>query len=166
MSKQQNSIFFDRLETVVGDLIMAAGADGLRRVSFIDCTREKTADNWLYSPAEMQQYTRQMKEYLAGERNDFSLALDPQGTPFQCKVWQQLREIPFGTTITYGELAERAGKPGAARAVGNANGKNPIVIIQPCHRVVAAGDKLGGFSAGIFRKRYLLGLEKGIRPLF
>ena len=159
-------LHFDRLETPIGDLIMAAEDDGLEYVSFQNSTIDKLTGQWIYSPAYMAQYTTQVKEYLAGERKAFTLKLKPHGTSFQQKVWQALTEIPFGTTITYGELAEMVGNPGASRAVGNANGRNPIVIIQPCHRVVAAEAKLGGFSAGIYRKRFLLGLEKGVSTLF
>ncbi len=159
-------LFFDRIETHIGDLIMAAEESGLRYASFLDNHKEKLSSNWIYSPANMAQYTTQMKEYFAGERKSFSLPLQPSGTIFQQKVWRALTEIPFGTTITYAQLAEMVDNPGAYRAVGNANGKNPIVIIQPCHRVIAANTKLGGFSAGIYRKRYLLGLEKGMASLF
>lgn len=159
-------LHFDRLETPIGDLIMAAGDGGLEYVSFQDSSNGKLTNKWTYNPTYMAQYTVQMKEYLAGDRKTFTLKLQPQGTQFQQKVWQALTEIPFGTTITYGELAEIVGNPGASRAVGNANGRNPIVIVQPCHRVVAAQAKLGGFSAGIYRKRFLLGLEKGVSTLF
>ncbi len=145
---------------------MAAEESGLRYASFLDQRNEKLSSNWIYSPASMAQYTTQMKEYFTGERRSFSLPIQSSGTIFQQKVWQALTEIPFGTTITYAQLAEMVDNPGAYRAVGNANGKNPIVIIQPCHRVIAANARLGGFSAGIYRKRYLLGLEKGITSLF
>ena len=159
-------LFFDRVETHIGDLLLAASEDGLHYASFQDRRNEKLSSSWIYSPTCMREYTTQMKEYFAGERRSFSLPLQPSGTPFQQKVWQALTQIPFGTTITYAQLAEMVDNPGAYRAVGNANGKNPIVIIQPCHRVIAANAKLGGFSAGIYRKRFLLGLEKGMTSLF
>ncbi len=159
-------LYFDRIETHIGDLIMAAGENGLHYVTFQDRCAEELQRDWIYSPANMAKYTAQIKEYFTGERQHFDLPLHPQGTPFQQKIWQALIAIPFGSTVTYAELAEMAGNPGACRAAGNANGNNPIVIIQPCHRVVAANAKLGGFSAGLYRKRFLLGLEKGINTLF
>ncbi len=159
-------IFFDRLETHIGVLLMAAGEEGLKYVCFQDRWKGELSRDWIYSPSEMASYVKQMKEYFAGERQIFNLPLQPSGTPFQLKVWRTLVDIPYGTTITYSELAEKVGNPGASRAVGNANGKNPLVIIQPCHRVIAANTKLGGFSAGTYRKKLLLGLEKGINTLF
>ena len=97
----------------------------------------------------IERLAEQIEAYLAGTRSDFDLPLDlEQGTPFQRRVWQALREIPYGRTITYGELARRVGAPGASRAVGSANGRNPFPLIIPCHRVVAAGGKLGGYSGG------------------
>lgn len=109
---------------------------------------------------------RQLEEYFNGRREDFDVPLDERGSPFQRQVWAALRRIPFGQTITYGELAERLGRLGAARAVGAANGANPIPIVTPCHRVVARGG-LGGFAGGLDLKRRLLGLEgQGTPPLF
>ncbi len=100
--------------------------------------------------------------YFAGHPADLSsLALAPQGTQFQLRVWQELRKIPRGTTISYGELARRVGSPKASRAVGQANGSNPIPVIIPCHRVIAADGSLGGYSSGLERKRWLLEHEKG-----
>ena len=100
---------------------------------------------------------RELSAYFAGVPTDFStLTLDPQGTRFQLRVWQELRRIPWGRTISYGELARRAGNPKASRAVGQANAVNPIPLIIPCHRVIAAGGGLGGYSSGLDRKRWLL----------
>ncbi len=100
---------------------------------------------------------QQLKAYFAGVPADFSsLALDPRGTPFQLRVWQELRRIPRGQAISYNELAQRLGNPKASRAVGQANGRNPIPIIIPCHRVINANGSLGGYSSGLDRKRWLL----------
>jgi methylated-DNA-[protein]-cysteine S-methyltransferase len=105
---------------------------------------------------------RELIAYFNGSRTDFTaLVLDPQGTPFQLQVWQELRRIPRGQTISYGELARRVGNPKASRAVGQANGRNPIPIIVPCHRVIAADGSLGGYSSGLDRKRWLLRHEGG-----
>lgn len=101
----------------------------------------------------------QLAEYFAGERRCFDLAFTGQGTPFQRRVWQALTEIPFGGTISYGELARRIGQPTAARAVGLANGQNPISIVVPCHRVMGANGALTGYGGGIERKRWLLAHE-------
>lgn len=101
----------------------------------------------------------QLDAYFAGDRHEFDLPLAPAGTPFQLQVWAQLRQIPYGTTISYGELARRVGDPHAARAVGLANGRNPIAIIVPCHRVVGSGGGLTGFGGGLARKRTLIDLE-------
>lgn len=101
----------------------------------------------------------QLGSYFAGDRHEFDLPLAPAGTPFQLQVWAALREIPYGTTISYGELARRVGDPRAARAVGLANGRNPIAIIVPCHRVVGTSGALTGFGGGLARKRTLIDLE-------
>ncbi|WP_370963438.1 methylated-DNA--[protein]-cysteine S-methyltransferase [Amycolatopsis sp. cg9] len=103
----------------------------------------------------------ELKEYFAGRRERFELPLTFVGTPFQRSVWAQLREIPYGTTTSYGELAARLGSPGASRAVGLANGRNPIGIIVPCHRVVGSTGSLTGYGGGLERKRYLLDFERG-----
>lgn len=102
----------------------------------------------------------QLEEYFAGRRRDFELELALAGTPFQRGVWSALREIPYGETISYGDLAERIGRPSAARAVGMANGRNPIGIIVPCHRVVGSTGDLTGYGGGLDRKRRLLDLER------
>lgn len=109
----------------------------------------------------------QLHEYFAHQRREFNLPLKPQGTKFQQRVWQHLLHIPFGTTISYGTLAQRLGKTSLSRAVGAANGKNPISIIIPCHRVIAADGKLTGYSGGLDRKQWLLQHENAkiaVRP--
>ena len=104
---------------------------------------------------------RQVLEYFAGTRREFSLPLSPRGTPFQLRVWRALTEIPYGETRTYGDIARAIGAPGAARAVGGANNKNPIAIIVPCHRVVGANGALTGYAGGLDKKDFLLELERG-----
>jgi methylated-DNA-[protein]-cysteine S-methyltransferase len=114
----------------------------------------------------------QLGAYFAGQLTSFDLELEPGGTPFQRTVWLALRDIPFGETVTYGELAARIGAPGSSRAVGLANGKNPVSIIVPCHRVIGADGSLTGYGGGLPRKRFLLDLERaasgrpGELPLF
>lgn len=103
----------------------------------------------------------QLGEYFAGARRDFDLPLALAGTDFQQRVWRQLQRVPFGETITYDELAQRAGSPGASRAAGQANGNNPVAIVVPCHRVIRASGETGGYAGGPDRKRRLLELEAG-----
>lgn len=105
---------------------------------------------------------RQLDAYFAGKLTEFDLPLDPAGTPFQHRVWAALREIPFGETTSYGELAERIGRPTAARAVGAANGRNPIGIVVPCHRVISSNGTLNGYGGGVRNKEYLLAMERRV----
>lgn len=114
-------------------------------------------------PLELQA-AKELLEYFAGKRTEFTFPVEVEGTDFNRKVWEQVARIPYGTTKTYGEIARAIDKPGAARAVGTANGKNPIPIVIPCHRVVAGGGKLGGFGGGLLLKRKLLRLESSRRP--
>jgi methylated-DNA-[protein]-cysteine S-methyltransferase len=109
---------------------------------------------------------RQIEEYFAGRRRDFDLPLDLRGTPFQIEVWEMVRQIPYGETRGYGELARALGRPGAARAVGAANGANPVPILVPCHRVIGAGGALTGYGGGLDRKKFLLELESRSSGLF
>ena len=109
----------------------------------------------------IQDAARQLDEYFAGRRTQFSLPLAPKGTDFQQSVWEALTQVPYGSTISYGDLAEGLGKPTAVRAVGAANGQNPIPIVIPCHRVIGANGKLVGFGGGLETKAFLLRLEQG-----
>ena len=106
---------------------------------------------------------RQVVEYLEGKRSDFELRLDLRGTPFQCSVWNALCEIPYGETRSYADVARAVGNPNAVRAVGTANGANPVALVVPCHRVIAAGGKLGGYGGGLDLKRRLLAMEQSAR---
>lgn len=111
-------------------------------------------------PAALTAAVEQLAAYFAGERRSFDLPIELRGTPFQRRVWAALREIPYGQTISYGQLAARIGQPTASRAVGLANGRNPISIVVPCHRVIGANGRLTGYGGGIERKRQLLDLER------
>jgi len=104
----------------------------------------------------------QLADYFAGRRMDFDLPLNPHGTPFQMRVWAALRDIPYGRTTTYGDLATGLGQPTASRAVGLANGRNPLAVIVPCHRVIGANGSLTGFGGGLERKRWLLEHERSV----
>ena len=115
--------------------------------------------SWQQSDAPFTAVREQLTEYFAGERQQFDVPLKLAGTPFQQRVWQELVRIPFGTTITYAQLAQRVGKPTASRAVGHANGRNPISVIVPCHRVIGANGKLTGYAGGVDKKQWLLAWE-------
>lgn len=115
--------------------------------------------------AHLDALERQLGEYFSGSRKEFDLPLDLGGTAWQRRVWSALLQIPYGTTTSYGELAFRLGKPGGSRAVGRANGDNPVAIVVPCHRVIQSDGKLRGYGGGLHRKRWLLDLEAGVRQL-
>ena len=119
---------------------------------------------WVRDP--LPDATDQLRAYFAGSLARFELRLAPRGTPFQRGVWDALTEIPYGTTTSYGALAARIGRPGASRAVGAANGRNPLPVVIPCHRVIGADGTLTGYGGGLERKQALLGLERAQRPLF
>ena len=127
-------------------------------------TRVEPEKDWVYKEDLFLEAIDQLEAYFKGELTEFDLKLNARGTHFQNKVWQQLLKIPYGETISYGELAKRIGNPKASRAVGMANGKNPISIIVPCHRVIGKNGSLTGFGGGIEAKKFLLDLEKRINP--
>lgn len=149
------------MESPVGRLLLAGDEKGLRKLLF----RGKPEKGWREDPNALTEPVRQLRAYFAGELHDFDLPLAPEGTPFQLRVWRELRNIPYGQTISYGELARRIGSPKGSRAVGLANGANPISIVVPCHRVIGSNGKLTGYGGGIENKELLLALEKE-HPLF
>jgi methylated-DNA-[protein]-cysteine S-methyltransferase len=116
--------------------------------------------SWQQSDAPFTAVREQLADYFSGERQQFDVPLKLDGTPFQQRVWQELVRIPFGTTITYAQLAQRVGKPTASRAVGHANGRNPISILVPCHRVIGADGNLTGYAGGVDKKQWLLAWER------
>jgi methylated-DNA-[protein]-cysteine S-methyltransferase len=152
------------LETPIGKLRLVASEAGLRSVSFPGRTPPSDAVEG-DSPV-LEETARQLAEYFAGSRTSFDLPLDLVGTPFQLDAWLGLAEIPYGETVSYGEQAARLGRPEAVRAVGAANGSNPLPIVLPCHRVIGADGSLTGFGGGLEVKRALLDHEAGVRPLF
>ena len=140
------------ISTPIG-LLRLSGSDGcLREVRLIGAPEPELA------PAALERTAAELREYFAGIRTEFTVNAAPQGTAFQRAVWRELQTVPYGQTLTYGELAARIGKPRAARAVGQAVGANPCLIVIPCHRVLA-GSGLGGFGCGIERKKVLLTIE-------
>ncbi len=151
------------LDTAIGRLLLAGAADGLHHLRFDQPDRDAViAPDWRREDDGLHDALAQLREYFAGERLGFELALAPRGTPFRLAVWRQLARIPFGTTISYGELARRIGKPAASRAVGAANGANPLPIIVPCHRVIGASGRLTGFGGGLPAKQWLLDHEQRV----
>lgn len=154
--------FYDGPE---GPLLLAVDADGrLVRLHFAH-TGDAIGDDWVRDDDALANVTRQLDEYFEGTRTDFDLDVALAGTPFQVEVWEQLRSIPYGETISYGELARRVHRPEAARAVGSANGQNPVAIVVPCHRVIGADGSLTGFGGGLEWKQRLLDLERPQRTL-
>jgi methylated-DNA-[protein]-cysteine S-methyltransferase len=145
-------------DTPMGSLLLTFTAKGLAAVDFADSA---CATSTAPPPPALRSMIDATKQALSKYFNDGSadfadLALDLHGTPFQVKVWQELQRIPYGDTISYKELARRAGSPQASRAAGQANGRNPVPIIVPCHRVISADGKLGGYNSGLDKKRWLL----------
>jgi methylated-DNA-[protein]-cysteine S-methyltransferase len=146
-------------DSPIGPLIVVSDGVGLVGLHFAGwappSTSKQRSDDVLLETA------RQLDAYFAGQLKSFDLPLRPKGTPFQLRVWSALRDIPFGETRSYGQLAVAIGDPSATRAVGAANGRNPIAIVVPCHRVIGADGSLTGFGGGLERKRFLLRLEQG-----
>jgi methylated-DNA-[protein]-cysteine S-methyltransferase len=152
--------YYCELDTPIGTLLLAGGEERLAAVYFQAGPHPMTVQaEWIPSGRPFGLVVRQLKEYFAGRRRRFEVPLEPTGTPFQRAVWQELTQIPFGASTSYGEIARRIGHPLASRAVGRANGANPWPIIVPCHRVIGANHSLTGFGGGLAIKRKLLLLE-------
>ncbi|MBX7456068.1 methylated-DNA--[protein]-cysteine S-methyltransferase [Mycolicibacterium sp. 3033] len=155
-----DDVRYRTMDSPVGTLTLA-GRDGrLRHLRMTDQTYEPDRSNWLRDDEAFGDAVAQLEEYFRGERQDFDLGLDLVGTAFQRRVWEALLTIPYGETRSYGEIARQIEAPGAFRAVGLANGHNPIGIIVPCHRVIGANGSLTGYGGGMERKKSLLGLER------
>ena len=137
-------------EDALTEIWLPSGDDGARRVD----------RDWAQATAPFREPVRQLTAYFAGTLREFDLRLEPAGTPFQQRVWQALREIPYGQTVSYGEIARRIGRPDAVRAVGAANGRNPLAIVVPCHRVIGSDGRLVGYGGGLPAKSLLLELER------
>jgi methylated-DNA-[protein]-cysteine S-methyltransferase len=153
-------MYYCYLNTAIGDLLLAGDDDALTLVSFPEGSMRREPDpDWIYAEKPFAKAREQLTEYFDGKRRDFDLALRPNGTEFQLAVLDALRQIPYGTTVSYGDIAERIGRPKAVRAVGAANGRNPIPIIIPCHRVIGSSGDLTGLGGGLPTKKALLRLE-------
>jgi len=154
-------VIFNFMPSPVGPLLLAADAQGLRLVEFNSPKHPiPRGDDWREGDNAVLRETRaQLDDYFAGKRRTFDLPLAPRGTGFQRQVWHTLAAIPYGETISYARLATRVGKPSAMRAVGAANGRNPLPIVLPCHRVIGSDGSLTGFGGGLPTKQFLLTLE-------
>jgi methylated-DNA-[protein]-cysteine S-methyltransferase len=152
------------LESPLGRILLAGGPGGLKAINFQDGQGALSpAADWEPSPEGLREAAEQIGAYFAGRLRTFELALDPGGTPFQRQVYRALQAIPYGETTSYGALARRLGRPNAARAVGAANGRNPLPIVVPCHRVIGNDGSLTGYYGGLRIKAFLLALEGGGR---
>lgn len=154
--------YFTRMASPVGALVLTGTSESITGLYLRDPSPEPGDPG---DPGPFRAALEQLEQYFAGERQCFDLPLQARGTAFQQRVWAALQEIPYGQTTTYGKLAARVGTPAGSRAVGLANGRNPISLIVPCHRVIGADGSLTGYSAGLERKRWLLAHEAaGERP--
>ncbi len=170
-SRRAEPVAYTTWDSPIGPLVMAAVEEGVCLLEFGDHDRiEHQAPRlrrWFGGPLVSESHPHlhhlvtELTDYFAGERREFTVPLVPRGTPFELATWQALREIPYGETRSYGDIARAIGNDGAVRAVGSANGRNRLAIVIPCHRVVNANGKLGGYGGGLWRKRRLLDLESG-----
>jgi methylated-DNA-[protein]-cysteine S-methyltransferase len=160
--------YYDLYESPHGEMLIVATDTRLSGVYFEGQKyHAKIGTQWRRDPhhAPLQQAKRELREYFDGSRRRFEIAIAPEGTPFQLAVWKAIAAVDFGTTITYSELARRAGAPGSVRAAGAATGRNPLTIIVPCHRIVGSNGSLTGYAGGLERKRALLAHESEIPSL-
>jgi methylated-DNA-[protein]-cysteine S-methyltransferase len=153
-------IHFRTIDSPIGPLALAGQGAVLTHLRMLNQTYEPNRSDWVPDDRAFPDAVDQLEAYFAGERSDFDLVLNPAGSEFQRRVWQALLTIPYGETRSYGQIAEQMGASGAARAVGLANGRNPIAIVVPCHRVIGASGSLTGYGGGLNRKRWLLDMER------
>ncbi|RWU17827.1 cysteine methyltransferase [Pseudomonas alkylphenolica] len=152
-------MYYRYLPSPLGPLLLAGDEQGLHLLHMDAAQPWELPQAWQPAGNQLDEVARQLDEYFAGKREQFQLSLAAQGTAFQQEVWQALQRIPYGTTCSYGDLAQSIGRPRAVRAVGTANGANPIAIIVPCHRVIGSNGTLTGYAGGVERKQLLLELE-------
>ena len=161
-----NKTLYTQLDSPIGELLLAGDGRALQRLSMQDGRHPLRVDPlWERREEPFAGVISQLGEYFDGTRRTFDVPLALAGNPFELRVWQALCEIPYGETVSYGEIAQAIGQPTAARAVGLANGRNPVALIVPCHRVIGANGSLTGYGGGLERKRFLLDLEAGVQSL-
>ena len=162
MSTITDQHLYTTTDSPIGELLLVGDEESLRGLYMQrGRTRMAVRSSWRRADEPFAAAREQLGEYFAGERTEFDLPLAMAGTGFERAVWAELERIPYGQTTTYGEIARRVGRPDRARAVGTANGRNPVAIVVPCHRVIGADGSLTGYGGGLERKRYLLALEGG-----
>jgi methylated-DNA-[protein]-cysteine S-methyltransferase len=160
------TLIYTTLDSPIGELLLVGDGHALHRLDMREGRRPVPIDpSWRRDEDAFADAATELGEYFACARREFTLPLALHGNPFELRVWRELLEIPFGATASYGEIARRIGEPSAARAVGLANGRNPVAVIVPCHRVIGADGSLTGYGGGLERKRLLLDLEAGVLPL-
>lgn len=153
---------YTTIDSPIGELLLAGGDDGLKHLRMFPF---RIHPDWSHNPGAFADVRDQLDQYFAGERREFDVQLDLDGNSFELSVWNALLAIPYGETASYGQIARRIGARSGARAVGLANGRNPVAVIVPCHRVIGADGSLTGYGGGLERKRFLLELEAGVLPL-
>lgn len=159
-------MYYDYFESPLGRLLLATDREGLTHLDLPHAQRPTTpASDWTRSPTRLAAVRKQLGEYFIGDRQHFDLPLHPRGTPFQLAVWRALCDIDYAQTTSYAEIARRIERPRAVRAVGAANGANPLAIIVPCHRVIGSDGSLVGYGGGLSAKRWLLALEREHAPV-
>ena len=160
------NLIYTTIDSPIGELLLVGDGEQLRCLSMQGGRRPMAVDpSWERRDDAFAAVRQQLNEYFDGGRSEFDVSLDLAGNPFELRVWEALCQIPYGETVSYGEIAREIGAPGAARAVGLANGRNPVAVIVPCHRVIGADGTLTGYGGGLERKRLLLDLESGVLPL-
>ncbi len=150
---------YTTVDSPLGELLLVGDGDALHRVSMQEATPLRVDPTWERSDSTLAAPATQLAEYFAGERREFDVPLAETGTPFQRQVWEAVRAIGYGETAPYGQLAARVDRPSAVRAVGAANGRNPIPVIVPCHRVIRSDATIGGYTGGLGIKHHLLAIE-------
>jgi methylated-DNA-[protein]-cysteine S-methyltransferase len=161
LAPANTTVYYHEIETPIGELLLAGNGEHLEAVYFQSGPRpHRRPSEWVHDAHCFASACAQLAAYFAGELQRFDLTLAPKGTAFQQSVWRALRAIPYGEVTSYGQLARSLDKPNGSRAVGLANGSNPIPIIIPCHRVIGANGSLTGFGGGLPTKRFLLDLER------
>jgi methylated-DNA-[protein]-cysteine S-methyltransferase len=159
-------MFYTTFDSPIGELLLTGDGSGLQRLSMQSARRPVAIDpRWERDERSFTEVREQLEQYFDGTRREFDVELDLIGNQFELRVWDALLEIPYGETVSYGHIATELGQPLAARAVGLANGRNPVALIVPCHRVIGADGSLTGYGGGLERKQFLLDLEAGVLPL-
>jgi methylated-DNA-[protein]-cysteine S-methyltransferase len=153
---------YTTITSPIGELLLAGDERGLARLHM---SPFRIDSRWECDEAGFDDVREQLAEYFCGDRHEFEIELALEGNAFELAVWEALARIPYGETVSYGQIAREIGHPDAPRAVGAANGRNPVAVIVPCHRVIGADGSLTGYGGGLERKRFLLDLEAGVLPL-